>query len=320
MASCIPHISIIVPVYNVEKYLRRCIDSILAQTFTNFELLLIDDGSTDKSGEICDEYVKRDNRIKVFHKENGGVSSARNVGLDHMIGKWVCFCDSDDYVLPSWLKNLCPNNNSDLIISGFIAKNNNGLEMKQCIDKSLGLRQTIIELERKDIFGYLWCKCFKASIIKKANLKFDIHYIIWEDVLFIYQYFCQIQTVTNIKAFDYVYNQPDFNKKYKKINNFDCSLSIIICIGRIFDYKYNYAYQKQLNSLFAFLLAYYKMKNYNVAYDKLCEYKFIAKKFGKTKYHKILNYLIMMLPIHFSHIILSMMINVKQLLRIKNRS
>lgn len=79
-----PKISVIVPVYNVEQYLPRCIDSILSQTFTDFELLLIDDGSTDKSGMICDEYAKKDNRIRVFHKKNGGVSSARNVGLDNV--------------------------------------------------------------------------------------------------------------------------------------------------------------------------------------------------------------------------------------------
>ena len=84
-----PKISVIVPVYNVEKYLRRCIDSILVQTFTDFELLLIDDGSKDKSGEICDEYAKKDKRVRVFHKVNGGVSSARNLGLDYAKGQWI---------------------------------------------------------------------------------------------------------------------------------------------------------------------------------------------------------------------------------------
>ena len=99
MENTNPQISVIVPVYNAEKYLRRCVDSILAQTFTNFELLLIDDGSKDKSGEICDEYARKDNRVKVFHKENGGVSSARNVGLDNAQGEWICFCDADDWML-----------------------------------------------------------------------------------------------------------------------------------------------------------------------------------------------------------------------------
>lgn len=93
-----PKISVIVPVYNTEKYLHRCIDSILAQTFTDFELLLIDDGSKDNSGTICDEYAAKDSRVRVFHKKNGGVSSARNLGLDNASGEWVTFVDSDDWI------------------------------------------------------------------------------------------------------------------------------------------------------------------------------------------------------------------------------
>ena len=93
-----PEISIIVPVYNVEKYLTRCIDSILTQTFTNFELILVDDGSTDKSGVICDSYEKKDKRVKVIHKKNQGVSEARNTGLNFAKGKKISFVDSDDYI------------------------------------------------------------------------------------------------------------------------------------------------------------------------------------------------------------------------------
>lgn len=89
-------LSIIVPIYNVESYLKKCLDSIIMQTFSNFELILINDGSTDQSGEICDEYEKRDSRIKVIHQENGGVSSARNSGLDIAIGKYIGFIDPDD--------------------------------------------------------------------------------------------------------------------------------------------------------------------------------------------------------------------------------
>ena len=93
-----PKVSIIVPVYKAEKYLNRCVDSILAQTFTDFELLLIDDGSPDRSGEICDEYAKKDSRIRVIHKENGGVSSARQRGLDESIGEYTIHADPDDWV------------------------------------------------------------------------------------------------------------------------------------------------------------------------------------------------------------------------------
>lgn len=104
-----PEISVIVPVYNVEKYLRPCIDSILAQSFTDFELILVDDGSPDRCGEICDEYEQIDKRIRVIHQENGGLSAARNAGLDVMSGEYVTFIDSDDVVNESYLNNLYKN-------------------------------------------------------------------------------------------------------------------------------------------------------------------------------------------------------------------
>ena len=93
-----PKISIIVPVYKVEKYLNRCLDSIIAQTFSAWECILVDDGSPDKSGIICDEYVARDSRFVVIHQENAGVSFARNAGLDIAQGEYICFVDSDDWV------------------------------------------------------------------------------------------------------------------------------------------------------------------------------------------------------------------------------
>ena len=103
-------ISLIVPVYNTEKYLKRCLDSILAQTFSDFELILIDDGSTDSSGKICDDYAKEDNRITVFHQENKGQATARNYGLDWVYAnsnsKWINLIDSDDAVHPRMLEIL----------------------------------------------------------------------------------------------------------------------------------------------------------------------------------------------------------------------
>ena len=98
-----PRVSIIVPVYKAEAYLHRCIDSIIVQTFTNWALLLVDDGSPDRSGVICDEYAGKDERIKVFYKENGGVSSARNLGIDKAVVEWLCFIDSDDTIQPTYL-------------------------------------------------------------------------------------------------------------------------------------------------------------------------------------------------------------------------
>jgi glycosyltransferase involved in cell wall biosynthesis len=112
-----PKISIIVPVYKVKEYLHNCIDSILKQTFTDFELILIDDGSPDNCGEICDEYARKDNRIRVIHKENGGQASARNRGLDVARGEYIGFVDSDDWIEPDMyelLYNLCSKNNCDI--------------------------------------------------------------------------------------------------------------------------------------------------------------------------------------------------------------
>lgn len=117
----VPRVSIIVPVYNVEKYINRCIDSILSQTFTDFELILVDDGSPDKSGEICDEYAKKDKRIKVIHKKNGGLSDARNVGLEIAKGDFIGFVDSDDYIELDMYEKLleaCEENNSRIAMCG----------------------------------------------------------------------------------------------------------------------------------------------------------------------------------------------------------
>ena len=99
-------ISVIVPIYNVEKYLERCLDSIIKQTYKNLDIILVDDGSIDNSTKICDEYVKKDSRIKVIHKENGGLSDARNVGIDNSDGKYICFIDSDDYIELDMIENL----------------------------------------------------------------------------------------------------------------------------------------------------------------------------------------------------------------------
>ena len=108
-----PKISVIVPVYNVENYIEKCIESILSQTYTDFELLLINDGSSDKSGSICDAYVNKDERIRVFHKKNEGVSIARNLGIKRSLGEWICFVDSDDWVENLYLEKFVENKELD---------------------------------------------------------------------------------------------------------------------------------------------------------------------------------------------------------------
>lgn len=124
-------ISVIVPVYNVEKYLSQCIESILNQTFNNLELILIDDGSTDNSGEICDEYAIKDNRIRVIHKENGGISSARNTGLNATKGDYIAFVDSDDYIAMDMFEKMLDiaiKTNADMVKCGFNEFNINSVK------------------------------------------------------------------------------------------------------------------------------------------------------------------------------------------------
>lgn len=129
-------ISIIVPVYNLERYLPKCIDSILSQTFTDFELILVNDGSTDKSGNICDKYARQDIRVKVIHKENGGVASSRNAGLDIARGEYVGFVDNDDYVNEHMFEILYNHANmfaSDIVICDYIEVNQEGDSLSEYV-------------------------------------------------------------------------------------------------------------------------------------------------------------------------------------------
>lgn len=186
-------ISIIVPVYNVEEYLNRCIDSILLQTYNNIEILLIDDGSLDKSSQICDEYMKKDKRIKVIHKKNGGLSDARNVGIDIARGKYITFIDSDDSVekdLVEYLYKLVINFNTKMSICSHrvifdegkrIKVLGNGKEekltSKECIKKML---------YHKQVDTSAWAKLYNRNLFN------DIRYpkgMLFEDIGTTYKFF-----------------------------------------------------------------------------------------------------------------------------------
>lgn len=177
-----PEISIIVPVYKVEKYLHRCVDSILAQTFTDFELLLIDDGSPDLSGAICDEYAAKDDRIRVFHKENGGVSSARNLGLDNAQGKYIMFCDSDDSVDPQWCEKLYEHVHGDCLpICQFIVKD----AADKTINHSNSKAGVFDAIDLPSIWIWTcWRAIYLSQIICDNNLRFNESISFSEDLMF----------------------------------------------------------------------------------------------------------------------------------------
>ncbi len=163
-----PLVSVIVPVYNVAPYLEQCLDSIVNQTYRNLEIILVDDGSTDESGAICDRYAEQDSRIKVVHKENGGQSSARNVALDMMTGEWVLFVDSDDWIELNTLELLFEQKDerADLVEFGVNLVYSNNIEVKlnkSCVESGLDALTTLVV---KDLCMGLMCNKFiRASAI-----------------------------------------------------------------------------------------------------------------------------------------------------------
>lgn len=212
----IPQISIVVPVYNVEKYLERCIDSILAQTFTDFELLLINDGSKDSSGLICDKYAEKDSRIRVFHKENEGVSRARNLGISNARGRWLCFIDSDDWVDKEYLHCFGDvfNYPDDIIVIQGMERID-GIQGRtlwqvkypnKCLGKTdLGNGIAHFRLLHS---GFPVLKLFNLCIIKKYRILFDTKISYHEDHLYVFNY---LKYVTRIYlsegvAYKYMYN------------------------------------------------------------------------------------------------------------------
>lgn len=209
MSVCIHKISVIVPVYNSDKYLHRCIDSILAQTFIDFELLLINDGSKDNSGAICDEYAAKDARVCVFHKENGGVSSARNVGLDNANGEWICWVDSDDYIDSTMLEKLYKSavvNDADISYCNFNMVWDKTMEIYRLRGSSFDKFRTLAEW-----IGEPWTICtaslFKTSLYKDNNLEYSSEFNYCEDFYMstVLRYYAQ--RIVNIEEPLYFYNR-----------------------------------------------------------------------------------------------------------------
>lgn len=192
-----PKISVIVPVYKAEKYLERCVDSILAQTFADFELILVNDGSPDSSGAICDAYTAKDSRVKVIHKENGGVSAARNTGLDAAKGEFVAFVDSDDYVEPDYLRVLLWND-CDLSLCGNYKHLPDGVVITEHDLQLSACAVTTVLLESMLSSGKLytvWGKAFRRSLLQQLKLRFREDICYSEDTIFAMTFAAACETV-----------------------------------------------------------------------------------------------------------------------------
>lgn len=314
-------LSIIVPVYNAEKYLRQCLDSILNQSFKDFELLLIDDGSKDRSGKICDEYANRDKRVRVFHKTNGGVSSARNVGLDNAKGEWIYFVDADDEVLPNGLLSMITATNGyDSVLGGFEKCDKNGKILYRTTigyDKIMSREDSIKALYGKSLTLYgmwrwLWVRLFRNDIIKKYNIRFETGISYNEDGLFITEYICHSNTpIHYIDTLVYRYYESetsvmesikiDFNPKlltsyesfvkmYHSIAacpNFSPTIIRIAKEGIIWRYTMIKQQMEQHHSVDSIVL-----KKYRKIYLEECGISFVVMYFIKNYFRRSINFII----------------------------
>lgn len=213
-----PMVSVVIPIYNVEKYLKNCIDSILNQSFKDFEIILVNDGSTDKSIEICNEYVKKDSRIILINKKNGGLSSARNAGLNVAKGKYISFIDPDDCISENYFNILvekAENNNCDVIVSGYKTIPNN-IEIIPSYKLNKILKGTDFILSSDNVHSknelcFVWRYLYRLKLIKENKILFNEKIFIGEDVVFNLEILCNSGRVVAISDILYYYTTNNFN-------------------------------------------------------------------------------------------------------------
>lgn len=240
-------ISIVIPVYNVEKYLDECIQSVVTQTYKNLEIILIDDGSTDYSSKLCDLWGERDSRIRVFHKSNGGMSDARNYGLQHMKGNFFAFIDSDDYIASNMIEllyNCIQKNRADLAIASFQRVNENG----SVINKSFGeciMEEKVVDgaeiLEQSSslnltCFSVVWNRLYRTNTFR--NLYFPVGKIQEDEFIFtdVYSYAKKVSVIPNIL---YFYRQRKGSIMNKKGNKYWVDGGEALLLRGDFFYKRN---------------------------------------------------------------------------------
>lgn len=215
-------ISIILPIYNAEQYLAKTITCVLDQTYKDFELILVDDGSKDNSSKIYTEFASHDSRIKIISQINKGVSSARNTGLKFITGEWVCFLDSDDEITTTWLESYINaiETDIDIIVQGAQIIENNKTSIYKLKDQTYTRNEfahfiKLWQYKEKNI-GSAWSKMFKSSIIKKNNITFKENIHNYEDWIFLTSVLIYAQKVKTISANNYIYNHNNSNltRKY----------------------------------------------------------------------------------------------------------
>lgn len=324
-----PKISIIVPVYNVELYLNDCINSILKQTYKNFEVLLINDGSTDSSSKICNELASIDNRIRVFHKENQGVSSARNLGLKEAKGEWICFVDSDDWIDHNTLENILPKENNDIDFVQFGFKQVN--EQKKIIMQSK-LPNVDLKIDKHTylstnlyhsaICGYL----IKLNLIRKYNIIFPDKIKYGEDQAFILKAMtcCHNVYILNKCLYNYRYREGSAMNSSKTFSRAEDHLKVI---NNICTFMYSIKVKPSPLHILIFkeLLLYYIRlgvdSTFNI-YKVKKEYSTFCKSIKLPEVYsfckKYDSYFIILLCYIKTRIIIPITLRIKKILNIKN--
>lgn len=240
-----PQVSIIVPVYKVESFLPKCIESIQNQTYKNWELILVDDGSPDNSGKVCDEYAKGDSRIRVLHKENGGVSSARNLGLENIKGEWVTFVDADDWLDANTLEQCMTFQDYDLIrfSANFVYNEDGSRNIPYELSDKLTKEEFLEKIVGRKILLSVW-GCVLRSSLFENEVKFNTTLTNGEDWLVLVSLVSKANRIKIINKPFYQYNRYNENscvanltkkKILESINALDCISDIIDSI------KYNKA-------------------------------------------------------------------------------
>lgn len=233
-------ISVIVPVYNAEKYLSRCVDSILKQTFSDFEIILVDDGSPDNSGKICDEYALKDKRVKVTHQENQGVSAARQKGLDIATGEYVIHADPDDWVERDWLESLYDKaltSKADMSICDFRRYYRTCTIDYRQEPTSLDNNSIIIDLMTGRLWGSMWNKLVKRDSIIRYGVCFHKKMSLWEDLYFCCELLSHDIKVTYVNKtlynYDSIINENSI-VQYKKMSHLSSEIAFIEDMRNLF--------------------------------------------------------------------------------------
>lgn len=219
-------VSIIVPVYNVELYIEDCLNSLLNQTYSNYEIILINDGSTDNSIEICSKY--NDKKIKIYNQNNKGVSIARNVGISLATGQYIMFVDADDMVSEKYIENLIKSieeTNTDMVVCGYtkekaeLVNKKNSQEIKGEIINANTMLENMMENNLQE--GYLWNKIFKKSIINDNSLEFKEGVNVWEDLYFVIEYLSKSDKIFAINEKLYYYRTREGSAVNRKETSTD---------------------------------------------------------------------------------------------------